>query len=99
MSYSHLEHDVRADVLCAKIAEDRVYASRPLPDDDFVILNRDRDGRVIGVQILNVREMTVGRWREFFKKDVPQPLFALVDEWLGERERRSRDSVDSSPPH
>lgn len=80
-----LRHDVANDVLYARLPDRRVVQSLPLEDDDFVILNVDAGGDVVGVQLIEAREMTPGRWREFFRSSVPAPLFDAIDRWLATR--------------
>lgn len=64
--------------LCASIC-----VSQPLEGDDFVILNKDSRGAVVGLQLIDVREMSSARWEEHFHTpEIPEPLFAAVDDWL-----------------
>jgi uncharacterized protein YuzE len=80
-----IHHDAASDVLYAKLPDRKVVRSAPLPDDDFVILNVDAGGEVVGVQLLEATEMNRGRWREFFRNAIPITLFEAIDYWLAIR--------------
>lgn len=78
-----LSHDASADVLYAKLAHCSIVASEPFPDDGSVILNAGPDGAVVGLQLLEVGQMSRMRWREHFRvPEIPTLLFEAVDRWL-----------------
>jgi hypothetical protein len=81
------DYDGASDVLYVKLPGVDIYASHGLSDDDFVILNVDRDGNVVGLQLLGVVEsMPLERWQtHFHTNEIPMPLFEAVSQWLGER--------------
>ena len=77
-----LTYDAQSDVLYVKLRDAaRIVDCEPIDGDDFVVLNRDAAGRIVGLQLLYVCEMSVGRWVEHFR-DVPGPLFEAVEGWL-----------------
>jgi len=78
-----LDYDPSGDVLYVKVAGARIRAGRPVEGDDFVILNVDQDGVVVGLQLIDAREMSAVRWREYFATpEIPEEIFAAVDAWL-----------------
>ena len=78
-----MKHDVSNDVLYVKLADVAICTSHPVEGDDFVIVNFDARRHVVGLQLIDVSEMTQGRWREQFNThEVPEILFRAVDDWL-----------------
>lgn len=80
-----VSYDEQADVLYVKIHEAKIVDSEPLDGDDFVIVNRDAAGRMVGLQLLYASEITTWRWERHFVHDVQSALFEAVAVWLATR--------------
>src|SRR5579872_3548106 len=95
MKNMELRHDADNDVLYVREAGVQIWSSEPIQGDDFVILNMDRDGRVVGLQLMCAREMAHARWREFFHPpEIPEEIYATVDRWL--RDHASAPGANSN---
>jgi uncharacterized protein YuzE len=82
MQFESIRYDAAADVLYVKMAG-QIVASAPIPGDDFVILNRNAAGEVIGLQLLDVASLSASRWvGKFQTGEIPEPMFWLVDALL-----------------
>ena len=84
-----VSYDKTADVLYLKDPDATIASSAPLPGDDFVILNRDKSGAVVGLQLVSASEMTLDDWLDFYHVDVPKPLFGAVSKWLFVRQSKA----------
>lgn len=80
-----VSYDAKADVLYVKMPGAKIVDSGPLDDDDFVIVNRDSVGRMVGLRILCASEITAWRWERHFAHDVQTVLFEAVATWLANR--------------
>jgi len=73
------------DILYVCLQGAEVYASEPIRGDDFVILDRNREGTVIGLRIIDASQMSVDRWTKFFDPstgEIPEFLFMIAQERL-----------------
>ena len=80
-----LRHDSSSDVLYVRDPRAQIATSAPIPGDGFVVLNFDASGHVVGLQLLEVGELTQRDWREFFRTgEIPPVMFDAVDAWLAQ---------------
>ena len=84
-----LTYDAQSDVLYVKLPGARILESDSIEGDDFVIVNKDSAGRIVGLQLIAVRDsMSLSRWAQHFQNDVPTSLFQAVARWLAQPETR-----------
>jgi uncharacterized protein YuzE len=89
-----VRHDVQNDVLYVKQVGALIRSSRSIDGD--LVLNLDEARNVVGLQLMEVGEMTLGRWVDYFQQDVPRPLFETVAEWLKRRGTPSRRPLETA---
>lgn len=76
-------YDSTSDVLYMKYDGARIKCSSAVEGDDFVILNKDYDGKICGVQIIAASEMTSERWTEHFSSEgIPDDIFHEARTWM-----------------
>ena len=86
MNSIELRVDADHDVLYAKRLGARIHLSDEAPTDSFLILNRDADGDVVGVQFLAVNEMELEYWRHHPDRGfLPADILAALDGWMAAR--------------
>ena len=91
MPYTFTRND---DILYVRLVGATIYASYPLKDDGFVILNQNRAGGVVGLQLLGVGEMSSARWRSYFQTpEIPNPLFQGVLAFLQGSEDGKKEAM------
>jgi uncharacterized protein YuzE len=73
-------YDHKSDVLYVKNTETDIYSSQELPDDTFVIVNRDYHGNPVGLQVLEASKTTTA-WH-LYEKAIPKYLFVAVSDWI-----------------
>lgn len=82
MSYA-VTHDEHADVLYVLEEGCMVRRSVTGTEDGYLVINQDTGGRVVGLQILFVSDMTADTWRQHPDKDlIPAELHAEVESWI-----------------
>jgi uncharacterized protein YuzE len=78
--------DAESDVLYVKVRGARIRTSRSIGGDDFVILNSDSKGRVVGLQLVAFSQMSSARWSSnFHTGEIPEAIYVEVYRWLLER--------------
>jgi hypothetical protein len=87
-----LDSDSNTGVLYAKLEGARISNSRESPEDDYLILNEDAEGQVVGVQVLHASEM-VGRWPSHpGRGGIPISLMSALDGWFKAFDMGSKDT-------
>lgn len=77
--------DTAADVLYVKLEGVRIATSREAPSDDYLILNEDNEGRVVGVQVMFASEFADSWCAHPDKEMLPAELLLALDNWTSER--------------
>jgi len=86
--FINVKYDVSSDVLYVKKTHSIISKSKPMMDDDFVILNYDKDNNVVGLQFLEIEYLSVETWRNYFQTaEIPADIFKAVDNWLIDRQQ------------
>lgn len=79
----HVTHDMASDVLYMKLAGTHIANSHESPGDDYIILNYDTLGTVVGVQFLAVSEMTPDFWKLHPSRTcLPRSILGALDRWF-----------------
>lgn len=77
-----ITHDAALDVLYVKLEGARIATSREAPSYDYLILNEDSEGLVVGVQIILASECA-DSWRGHLDKDIlPSELSSAIENWI-----------------
>lgn len=79
-----MTHEPVGDVLYALRSGVHVAKSRTAPEDDYLILNMDTVGNIVGVQLICAATMPVSFWKDHPDREiVPQDLLTALDTWIG----------------
>ncbi len=81
-----LDLDSNADVLYLRLEGARIEHSREAPSDDSLILNMDREGQIVGVQVLYASNLAE-HWHEHPDKGMlPAALCSALDNWTKQQQ-------------
>ncbi len=89
MNEAHIiNYDIANDVLYVKLPGGKIVRSTTADGDDFVILNFDEHGEVVGLQLLEISDMGINRWRDCFGEadGIGEELHGAVSKWIYSRE-------------
>ena len=82
-------YDPTADVLYVKRARARIATSREVAGDPSVVLNLNRTGEIVGLQLIEAHDVSPGYWARH-RGAMPRSLHAFVDRWLDDNLRPAR---------
>jgi uncharacterized protein YuzE len=75
-------YDTHNNVLYVCLTDQIIKSSKTPEDDNFVILNYNANGEIVGLQLLEFSDATETYWRSF-EKEIPPILFNAVLNWIG----------------
>jgi uncharacterized protein YuzE len=74
-------HEPGGDVLYVLLAGEKVWMSDSIESDNNTILNHNKAGEPVGLQVLDASELTTEIWDKF-KSEIPLDLFEAVMSWI-----------------
>lgn len=77
-----VDFDERTGVLYVREQGARFAHSAEFDSDDFLILNHDREGRVVGIQVISASDFA-SEWVGHPVRDlIPPPIRERADSWM-----------------
>jgi uncharacterized protein YuzE len=74
------------DVLSVHVAGTRAEDFGPAPTDQHMMIERDKSGRVVGIELFGASTIVPSFWKAHpDRKTVPGEILAELDRWLADR--------------